>query len=211
MHHIIAACKSNFFSLSASTVGTPFQSSRNPSTSGSKKTSISFPRHSQPGISRPMIKLDCSTHSHGGKLYGIRNTSHMLYEELILPNGLKPSVARPSLMFLASSTNHPYFLSKSFHASPSAGWLSSFSTGFLFNLCHCTSSAVLLEEKILFSLGINGKCHKTFSGIFFLASLSFHLDALQTGHTSFFLNSSETEHNYLGTHGLNCIRAPMHG
>jgi len=24
----------------------------------------------------------------------------------------------------------------------------------------------------------------------------------------FFLNSSETEHNYLGTHGLNCIRAP---
>ena len=111
-------------------------------------------------------------------------------------------------MFLASSTNHSYFLSKSFHASPSAGWLSSFSTGFLFNLCHCTSSAVLLEEKILFSLGINGKCHKTFSGIFFLASLSFHLDALQTGHTSFFLNSSETEHNYLGTHGLNCIRAP---
>jgi len=60
----------------------------------------------------------------------------------ILPNALKPSVARPSLMFLASFANHSYFLSNSFHASPSAGWLSSFSTGFLFNLCHCASAVV---------------------------------------------------------------------
>jgi hypothetical protein len=143
------------------------------SLSGSKKTSMSFPRHSRPGISRLIIKFDCSTHSHGAKLYGIRNTGHMLYEELILPNGLKSSVARPSLMFLASSTNHPYFLSKSFQASPLVGWISIFSTGFLFNLCHCTSSELFLEEKILLSLGINGKCHKSFSGIFFLPSLTF--------------------------------------
>ena len=103
MHHITAACRLNFFPVSASKVETPFQSSSNSSISGSKKTSISFPGNYRPGISRPMMMLDCSTHSHGGKLYGIRNTGHMLYEELILPNGLKPSVARPSLMFLASS------------------------------------------------------------------------------------------------------------
>jgi hypothetical protein len=42
-----------------------------------------------------------------------------------------------------------------------------------------------LEEKILFNLGIKGKCRKTFSGTFFLPPLPFHLDAPQIGQTFF--------------------------
>ena len=136
-------------------------------------------------MSKAIIKLDCSIHSHGGRLYGTTNTGHMLYEVVMLPNGLKPSVARPSLRFLASSANHRYFLSKSFHASPSAGWLSSFSTGCRFNLCHCASFDVFLEANILFSLGINGKCLNTFLRMRLLPSASFHLDAPHTGPSSF--------------------------
>src|SRR6266498_2913246 len=102
----------------------------------------------------------------------------------MFPNGLKPSVARPSLMFLASAAKSLCFLSKSFHAPPSDGWLSSFSTGFRLSLCHCTSSDVFFERNILCSLGINGKCLNTFSGICLFPSASFHLEASHTGHLS---------------------------
>jgi hypothetical protein len=41
-------------------------------------------------------------HTHGGMLYDTTNTNHILYELVMLLNGLKPSVARLSLMFLES-------------------------------------------------------------------------------------------------------------
>jgi hypothetical protein len=41
-------------------------------------------------------------HTHGGMLYDTTNTNHILYEIVMLLNGLKPSVARLSLMFLES-------------------------------------------------------------------------------------------------------------
>lgn len=135
----------------------------------------------------------------------------MLYEEFILPNGLKPSVARPSLMFLPSFANHSYFLSKSFHVSPSAGWLSSFSNAFLFNKCHCVSSDIFLEAKNLFNLGIIGKCRSTFSGIcffhlYYLSILMHHKpDIHHVLHIPF-----EIEHNCLGRHGLSHIQVLTH-
>jgi hypothetical protein len=118
---------------------------------------------------------DSSMHSHGGRLYGTTNTGHMLYFVFFSKNGLKPSVERPSLMFLASFAKSRNYLSKSCHASPSVGWLISFSLSCRFTLCHCADSNASLAANILFCLGANGKCCNTFCGIFFLFG-SFHLD-----------------------------------
>src|SRR6187399_2897836 len=118
-------------------------------------------------------------HAHGGSLYGTTKTGHMLV--LMFPNGLNPSVAMPSFMFLGSAAKSKCILSNTFHASPSAGWLSSLSTGCRFSLCHCTSRDDFFEMNIRCSLGIKGKCLSTFSGIDFFPSASFHLDALHFG------------------------------
>lgn len=122
----------------------------------------------------------------------------MLNEALIFPNGLNPSVARSSWTFLASFANQSYFLSKSFHASPSAGWLSSLCTGFLFNLCHCACSESFLDANILCNLGTTGKCLKTLFGICFLVSSSFHLEAPHTGQLSILANSFLTKTQLFG-------------
>jgi hypothetical protein len=129
------------------------------------------------------MKFDSSMHSHGGKLYGTTNTCHMLYFVFFFENGLKPSMARPSLRFLASFANFRNYLLKSCHASPLAGWLISFSLGCRFTLCHCADSDASLVANILFSLGANGKCLNTLCGIFFLSG-SFHLDRPQMGQSS---------------------------
>jgi hypothetical protein len=100
------------------------------------KISNSFDGELDPGINKAIMKFDSSMHTHGGMLYNTANTDHILYELFMLPNGLKPSVARPSIRFLAPSANFGQLLLNSFHASPSAGWLSSLFTGFLFNWCH---------------------------------------------------------------------------
>ena len=140
------------------------------------------------------MKFDYSMHDQGGRLYGTTNTGHMLYFVFFSEKGLNPSIASPSLMFLASLANSGNYLSKSFQASPSAGCLSSFSQGCLFNKCHCASSDASFITNILFSLGANGKCRKTFYGIFFFSG-SFHLERQQTGQLSrlayFFLNDTQ--------------------
>ncbi|CAN0847946.1 hypothetical protein LINGRAHAP2_LOCUS5254, partial [Linum grandiflorum] len=85
--------------------------------------SISFP-----GVFFPGTMLDKSIpvdfiHSHGGVLYGIRMIGQVLWLLLILPNGLKPSVASPSLRLRGSAAKSGNFKSKVFHASPSRGCL----------------------------------------------------------------------------------------
>jgi hypothetical protein len=74
------------------------------STKGSKNRSKSFPGDARPRISKSIMKFDSSMHSHGGRLYGTTNTGHMLYFVFFSKNGLKLSVARPSLRFLACHT-----------------------------------------------------------------------------------------------------------
>ena len=51
------------------------------------------------------MKNDCFIHIHGGKLYGMRTTSHVLWAIDILLNGLKPSQANPSLTLRCSNAN----------------------------------------------------------------------------------------------------------
>ena len=86
---------------------------RSSSIRGSKNTSKSFPREVGPRISRDIKQFDGFTHSHGGRFRGITRIGHILYVELKLPNGLKPSVAMASLKFLGSSAKVGCFLSKS--------------------------------------------------------------------------------------------------
>ena len=81
---------------------TPFHSSFSSSIRGSKNTSKSFPREVGPRISRDIKQFDGFTHSHGGRFRGVTRTGHILYVELKLPNGLKPSVVTASLKFLGS-------------------------------------------------------------------------------------------------------------
>jgi hypothetical protein len=70
-----------------------------------------------------------------------------------------------------------------FHASPSVGWLITFSTGVLTFMCHRVSSEVRFEAYILFNLGKSGKCLSTLCGTCLVPVSSFYLDSLHTGHT----------------------------
>ena len=149
------------------------------------------------------MKFDSSIHTHGGMLYDTTNTNHILYELVMLPNGLKPSIARPSLMFLASFANSSQFLSKSFHASPSAGWLSSLSTGCHFNMCHCPSFAIFDERNILFSLETSKNTsipyEKRTSCCLHLSILNPLHNIVGTHHVP--LDPCKTIHNYSYKHG----------
>ena len=102
---------------------TRFHRSLSSSSRGSKNTSKSFQGEVGPGINRDIKQFNGFTHSHGGRFRGVTRTGHILYVELTLPNGLKPSMAMASLKFLGSSAKVLCFLSKSCHASSSAGWL----------------------------------------------------------------------------------------
>jgi hypothetical protein len=128
------------------------------------------------------------------RLYGTTNTCHILYFVFFSEKGLKLSVARPSLRFLACFANSRNPLSKSCHVSPSARWLISFSLGYRFTLCHCADSDAYLVLNILFNLGTNGKYRNTFYGIFILSG-SFHLGRPQMGQLSSlaycFLNNTQ--------------------
>jgi hypothetical protein len=66
------------------------------------KISKSFDRELSLGNNKAIMKFDSAMHTHGGMLYSRTNTGHILYQLFMLPNGLKPAVARPSLRFLAS-------------------------------------------------------------------------------------------------------------
>jgi hypothetical protein len=57
------------------------------------------------------------------------------------------------------------------------------STSVLFFLCHCVSSEVHFEAKILFNLGKSGKCLNTLCGTRLVPVSSCHLDALHNRHT----------------------------
>ena len=139
----------------------PFHSSFNSYIRGFKNTSKSFLGEVGPEISRDIKQFDGFTHSHGGRFKGVTRTGHILYVELKLPNALKPSVVTASLKFLGSSTKVGCFLSKSCHASSSAGWL--ISSVFFSRLvsCHSTFAAIPRAIKILYNLRIRGKCFKT--------------------------------------------------
>ena len=102
---------------------TPFHSSFSSSIRGSKNTSKSFTREVGPRINRDIKQFNGFTHFHGGRFRGVTRTGHILYVELKLPNGLKPSMVTTSLKFLGSSAKVGCFLLKSYHASSSAGWL----------------------------------------------------------------------------------------
>jgi hypothetical protein len=115
-------------------------------------------------------------HSHSGRLYGTTNRGHMLYFVFFSKNGLKPSVARRNLRFLASFAKFRNSLLKSCHTTPTVGWLVSFSIDCRFTLCHCADYDASLVANILFTLGANKKCHKTFCGIFFLSGFSILTD-----------------------------------
>ena len=140
----------------------PFYSSFSSSIRGSKNTSKSFPREVGPGISRDIKQFNGFTHFYGGRFRGVTRTGHILYVELKLPNGFKPSVAMASLKFLRSSAKVLCLLSKCCHASPSTGWL--ISSVFFSRLvsCHSASSAVPQEAMILYNLSISGKCLKPY-------------------------------------------------
>jgi hypothetical protein len=60
-------------------------------------TSMLIPGDVDPRISTDNNKFGDFIHFHGGKLYTVNITGHMLYVVLILPNWLKPSLAKPSL------------------------------------------------------------------------------------------------------------------
>ncbi|KAM3684554.1 hypothetical protein ACJW31_11G052400 [Castanea mollissima] len=118
------ACNLNECCIDASYVLTPsFHNSFKSSTNGRKYTSILFPGALRPGISKDKIIYGSFIHLHGGKLYGISTTGHMLYDVLMLPNGLNPSLAKPSRTLRESAANQACFLSNSFHTIESAGCL----------------------------------------------------------------------------------------
>ena len=80
--------------------------------------SMSFPGVVRPGIRSDNMKNVC-LHIQGGKLYGIRTTSHMLYEIDIFLKGLNPSLVKPSLTLRGSYANEGFALSKFFQAKES--------------------------------------------------------------------------------------------
>jgi hypothetical protein len=87
-------------------------------------------------MSKAIKQFDGFTLSHGARLSGVRSTGHILYWVLMLPKALNPSIAKENLRFLGSAAKSRNLSSKSFHASPSAGWLITLSTSFLTFLCH---------------------------------------------------------------------------
>jgi hypothetical protein len=140
---------------------TPSHSFSSSSIRGSKNKSKSFHTEVGLGISRDIKQLDGLTHFDGGRFRGVTRIGHILYAELKLPNGLKPSVATASLKFFALSAKVVCVLSKCFHASSFAGWLNTLRTFSHLFLCHSASSVVHHEAKILYNLFISGKCLKT--------------------------------------------------
>jgi len=80
---------------------------------------MSFPRALGLGINVDIMKLGSFIHLQSGKLYEIKTTGHTLYELLIFPNGLKPSLARPSLTLREFTAKYGYYESKFFQATES--------------------------------------------------------------------------------------------
>ena len=86
-----------------------FHNSFKSSTNGYKYTSILFLGALRPGISKDKIIYGSFIHLHEGKLYGISTTGHMLYDVLMLPNGLNSSLAKPSHTLQEFAANQACF------------------------------------------------------------------------------------------------------
>jgi hypothetical protein len=136
---------------------------------------------------------DCFMHIQGGKLYGTSITGQVLWDVLILQNGLNPSDIRPSLTFLLSDEKSGCKLSSDFHAWPSAGCLNT-SSFVRPSACHLIFCAVRCDMNNLCNLGINGNHRNTLAERFLLAGIcwpssskstsSFHLDCPHLRHES---------------------------
>jgi hypothetical protein len=114
------------------------------------------------GISKDNIKFGAFIHLHGGILYSANTTGHILYDILVLLNGLKPSLAKPSRMLRESRANQSCFLSNSFHTIESAGCLRVLSPSSHPSLCHLICLAISFDVNNRCNLGFIGKYRKTF-------------------------------------------------
>ena len=111
----------------------------------------------------------------------------------MVPKGLKPSLANPSLMSRGSEANDLCFSSNVFHAMEFTGCLNTPSSTH-FSLCHLIALAVWGDINNLCSFDFKGKYRKILQGILFLLELDeftsifpssaphFHLDSPHTGH-----------------------------
>ena len=92
-----------------------FHNSFKSSTNGRKYTSIFFLGALRPRISKDKIIYRSFIHLHWGKLYGISTTGNMLYDVLMmLPNGLKPLLVKPSHTLREFAANQTCFFIKFF-------------------------------------------------------------------------------------------------
>jgi hypothetical protein len=161
---------------------------------------------------------DCFMHIQGSKLCGTSITTQVLWDVLILPNGLNPSKVRPSLMFLLSNEKSKYKLSNDFHASPSAECLNT-SSFVRASVCHFILCAVRCNMNNLYNLGINENQCNSLAGRFLLANIgwpssskstsSFHLDCPHLRHESKPLLSFQNSIQSLRHAGIFSYPSPM--
>jgi hypothetical protein len=105
--HNNVACNWNVYFFYASYTHIPsFYKFFKSSTNGRKYTSIFFSGSEGLWIIMDNIKFGLFIHIHGGRLYNVNITAYMLYVVLILPYGLKSSLAKPSRTLRESLTNH---------------------------------------------------------------------------------------------------------
>jgi hypothetical protein len=129
---------------------------------------------STPGCVGPEIRMVSKMYfrfciNHGGRLYMVRITGHMLCLLLLSANGFIPSVLSVNLTFLGSSAKSRWLSLKSCHCFPSAGCQS-------FPSFLCSSEAcqlISLASSGLASKHLNrsmtGRYHITKAGIFLSA------------------------------------------
>jgi hypothetical protein len=93
--------------------------------------------------------------------------------------GIKSIAGQLKSYIMCQSAKSEWHLSNSFHASPSVGCLN-FPSSVHSSLCHLNELAVFEHINNRWSLGIKGKCLKTFNGtlwflIFFNLIISFYI------------------------------------
>ena len=111
------------------------------------------------------MKEVCFIHIQGGKLYGIKNTGQMLYAVLMVPKGLKPSLARPKRTFRGFTANSGCSKSNVFNASASLGCLINPSL-LLSVTCHLICSTVFRHMNNLCNLAFNKVTHNLYNLLF---------------------------------------------
>jgi hypothetical protein len=133
----------------------------------------------------------------------------------MLPKGLNPSDDKPSLTLSGPKANSGYRSSNSFHASPSAGCLSTPSFVRL-SACYFMCEAVFCDINNLCNLGFKGNHHKTFFGFLFDICdessppflVCFHFEASHLVHLSSFSLSFQNSIQPLGYAGIFSYPSP---